>query len=119
MKQLATLTILALLITSACSFSPVVDQATFNVTATARAMPVPPVTIEPAIVPPTATAETLVPTVTPVPCLILGNIDSKGVKRYFMPGNPNYSQVKISKPGEQCFVTEADAQAAGFAKAGN
>ena len=45
-------------------------------------------------------------------CLIKGNINSKGVKIYHMPGGMYY---KIVKP-EQCFATEAEAQAAGFAK---
>jgi len=103
--------VFVLLILSACAFSPVVDQATFDVTATARAQPVPPVTIEPQVVPPTPE---LVPTVTPT-CTILGNINAQGVKTAFKPGDAPYSQVKINKPGEQCFATMDDAVAAGFA----
>ena len=53
-------------------------------------------------------------TSTTASCLIKGNIASgTGKKIYHMPGGASY---KIVKP-EQCFNTEAEAQAAGFAKA--
>lgn len=45
-------------------------------------------------------------------CIIKGNINTKGYKIYHVPGGQYY---KIVKP-EQCFATEADAQAAGFVK---
>ena len=45
-------------------------------------------------------------------CLIKGNISTGGKKIYHMPGGALY---KIVKP-EQCFRTEAEAQAAGFVK---
>jgi len=51
-------------------------------------------------------------TSTPANCVIKGNINSKGYKIYHIPGGAFY---KITKP-EQCFATEAEAQAAGFVK---
>ncbi len=51
-------------------------------------------------------------TSTPASCVIKGNINSKGYKIYHVPGGQYY---KIVKP-EQCFNTEAEAQAAGFVK---
>lgn len=112
MKYLAV--ILALITISACTFTPVLPQAEFEAYATARAQPVPPVTIEPQVVPPTATVE-LVPTVTPTAtCTILGNINAQGIKTAFKPGDAPYSQVKLDKPGERCFATMDEAVAAGF-----
>ncbi|MDR3642222.1 MAG: hypothetical protein P4L74_01170 [Candidatus Doudnabacteria bacterium] len=47
-------------------------------------------------------------------CLIKGNISTGGRKLYHVPGGASY---KVVKP-EQCFNTEAEALAAGFAKSG-
>lgn len=72
-----------------------------------RLLPPPPPlpTVTPDVVPPT-----------PDPCtLVRGNIDRNGRKLYHLPGMPNFNQVVP----EMCFVTEADAQAAGFVRAGN
>lgn len=51
---------------------------------------------------------------------IKGNINSEGVKLYHLPvGCPSYKTTDIDKAGEQMFVSEADAIAAGWNKAGN
>lgn len=50
---------------------------------------------------------------------VKGNINSKGEKIYHYPGCPSYNQTKIDKAGEQLFVSEADAIAAGWTKAAN
>lgn len=50
---------------------------------------------------------------------VKGNINSKGDKLYHLPGCPSYEQTQIDKAGEQLFVSEADAIAAGWSKAGN
>lgn len=47
-----------------------------------------------------------------VSCLIKGNISSKGKKIYHLPGGAFYERTNP----EQCFATEAQAQAAGFVK---
>lgn len=59
----------------------------------------------------------VLPTITPTPCepVIKGNISRDNRKLYHLPGMPNYNQVVP----EEVFCTEADAQAAGFEKAGN
>ena len=61
--------------------------------------------------------DTPVPTVSSTPpaatnCLIKGNIASGGRKIYHVPGGAFYKTVKP----EQCFNTEAEAQAAGYIK---
>lgn len=76
-------------------------------------------TIEPQVTPPTATAEPLLPTVTPTPGCInaKGNISDTGEKIYHCPGQANYNNVKIDKEGEAIFATEQEAIDAGFRKA--
>lgn len=50
---------------------------------------------------------------------IKGNISRSGEKIYHVPGGANYNQVKIDESaGEMFFRTEAEAQAAGWRKAG-
>lgn len=75
-------------------------------------------TIKPAVLQTTAKTVGEKPIVagtsTPGSCLIKGNINSKGQKIYHVLGGAFY---KIVKP-EQCFASEADAQAAGFVKSG-
>lgn len=126
MKYLAAL---VLLIAAACS--PIVvdtrDAATAHATQTAisRApvsglggtlrirVHVPPVTIEPAVVP-TATPE-------PTACepVVKGNISQDGRKLYHLPGMRNYQQVKIDEAkGERVFCDEQSAIDAGWSKAG-
>lgn len=73
-------------------------------------LPTPDNPVLPTVVKPTATPE----------CNIAGNINAQGRRLYHMPDSPNYSQVVIDESkGEKWFCTEADAQAAGFVKAGN
>ena len=51
---------------------------------------------------------------------IKGNINSKGDKIYHFPGCASYNQTQIdTSKGERWFVSEAEAQAAGWRKAGN
>jgi endonuclease YncB( thermonuclease family) len=64
--------------------------------------------------------------VTPVPpassvptsCIIKGNVSAKGEKIYHLPGGAFYDQTTISGPDERMFCSEAEAQAAGWRKAG-
>ena len=50
-----------------------------------------------------------------VQCLIKGNINSKGVKIYHLPGSSAYNSTKIdTDQGERWFCTEAEAIAAGW-----
>lgn len=55
------------------------------------------------------------------PCdLIKGNISQDGRMLYHAPGMPNYDQVKIDEAkGERFFCSEAEAQDAGWIRAGN
>ena len=51
----------------------------------------------------------------PDDCKIKGNINSKGVKIYHVPGQEYYTRTKISPAkGERYFCTEAEARAAGW-----
>lgn len=106
MKYLALVTLFVL---TACTIQPVRDLRAPEVAAatqTARAEAIPPITIEPS----------LLPTVTPTPCdaVIKGNIRN-GRKLYHLPGMRNYNQVIA----EEMFCTEQDAMDAGYTKAGN
>lgn len=59
---------------------------------------------------PAVFAETVAGTTTP--CVIKGNISTNGKKIYHVPGGSFYNRVNP----EQCFLTEAEARAAGFVK---
>ena len=49
------------------------------------------------------------------PCLIKGNISSRGERIYHVPGGAYYSRTKISPAtGERFFCSEAEAKAAGW-----
>ena len=49
------------------------------------------------------------------PCLIKGNISSRGERMYHVPGGAYYSRTKISPAkGERFFCSEAEAKAAGW-----
>lgn len=51
----------------------------------------------------------------PQDCKIKGNINSKGVRIYHVPGQDYYTRTKISpSKGERYFCTEAEARAAGW-----
>ena len=50
---------------------------------------------------------------------VKGNINSKGDKIYHLPSCPSYEQTQIDKAGEQLFVSEAEAIAAGWSRSGN
>ena len=51
-------------------------------------------------------------------CAIKGNISSKGVRIYHMPGQEHYGLTRISAAkGERWFCSEAEAQAAGWRRA--
>jgi endonuclease YncB( thermonuclease family) len=51
----------------------------------------------------------------PNPCAVKGNISAKGEKIYHLPGQRDYSAVRISAAkGEAYFCSEAEAKAAGF-----
>jgi hypothetical protein len=60
----------------------------------------------------------LLPTITPSvapPCVVKGNVTSKGEKIYHTTASPNYNQVVIDwEHGEQCFDTAEEAEAAGW-----
>lgn len=57
----------------------------------------------------------------PVPdqrCAIKGNISSKGVRIYHLPGQENYARTRINpRKGERWFCTEAEARQAGWRRA--
>jgi endonuclease YncB( thermonuclease family) len=69
-------------------------------------------------VPVSAQAELLAPTsaaAAPSPqCIIKGNVNRKGERIYFQPGQLDYARVNMTKPGTRWFCTEHDAQAAGW-----
>lgn len=52
-------------------------------------------------------------------CYIKGNINSKKKKLYHAPGCPSYNSTLINKPGERCFNSASEAEAAGWVMAGN
>ncbi len=53
-------------------------------------------------------------------CKIKGNISyNSGRHIYHMPGQNNYSDTRINRPGERWFCSEAEAHAAGWRKAKN
>ena len=64
-------------------------------------------------VPLDAQRKLLAPCETP-DCNIKGNLNRKGERIYFLPGQPNYSKVNMDKPGTQWFCTEDAAKAAGW-----
>lgn len=66
---------------------------------------------EPAPTTTPAVQQTEAANATAAPCVVKGNISSTG-KIYHMQGGSFYARVKP----EQCFATEAEAQAAGFRK---
>jgi endonuclease YncB( thermonuclease family) len=47
-------------------------------------------------------------------CIIKGNVNSKGERIYFRPGQLNYSNLNMAKPGKRWFCTEIEAKAAGW-----
>jgi len=60
-------------------------------------------------------APTAAPTTAPtVVCMIKGNVNRLGEKRYFLPSSINYKNVQA----EAMFCTEAEAIANGYVKAG-
>jgi endonuclease YncB( thermonuclease family) len=69
-------------------------------------------------VPVSAQAELLAPAsaaAAPSPqCTIKGNVNRKGERIYFRPGQLDYARVDMSKPGKRWFCTDQDAQAAGW-----
>ena len=69
-------------------------------------------------VPITAQAELLAPASAiqaPSPdCIIKGNINRKGERIYFQPGQLEYARVNMTKPGTPWFCSEEEAQAAGW-----
>lgn len=99
-------------------------QATAKAEKTAAAIlssTVPPVTIEPAVVP-SEEVGLLEPEPTPAPpCdVVKGNISKDGRKLYHVAGMANYNQVKIDESaGERFFCSAAEAEAAGWVRAGN
>ncbi len=69
-------------------------------------------------VPITAQAELLAPVSAaeaPSPsCVIKGNVNRKGERIYFRPGQLDYARVNMEKPGKRWFCTEDEAKAAGW-----
>ena len=59
------------------------------------------------------------PNTAPDGCGIKGNINRDGVRIYHMPGQQHYSRTRINTgTGERWFCSEAEAQAAGWRRAG-
>lgn len=75
--------------------------------------PVPPVTIEPQVLP------TEEPTATPTPECVnaKANINANDEHIYHLPTDANYNTVKIDKDGEAIYCTAVEAEAAGFRRA--
>ena len=69
-------------------------------------------------VPVTAQAELLAPesaSQAPSPnCIIKGNVNRKGERIYFRPGQLDYARVNMNKPGKRWFCTEDEAVTAGW-----
>jgi endonuclease YncB( thermonuclease family) len=69
-------------------------------------------------VPVSAQAELLAPASAadaPSPeCVIKGNVNRKGERIYFRPGQLYYSRIDMNKPGKRWFCTEQEAEAAGW-----
>ena len=70
------------------------------------------------VVPISAQAQLLAPAsaaAAPSPdCLIKGNVNRKGERIYFRPGQLDYARINMTKPGKRWFCTETDARAAGW-----
>ena len=47
-------------------------------------------------------------------CIIKGNVNRKGERIYFRPGQLDYAHVDMAKPGKRWFCTEDEAKAAGW-----
>jgi hypothetical protein len=47
-------------------------------------------------------------------CIIKGNVNRKGERIYFRPGQLDYARVDMIKPGKRWFCTEDEAKAAGW-----
>jgi endonuclease YncB( thermonuclease family) len=71
-----------------------------------------------ASVPISAQAELLAPesaAQAPSPeCIIKGNVNRKGERIYFRPGQLDYARIDMGKPGRRWFCTEQEAQTAGW-----
>jgi endonuclease YncB( thermonuclease family) len=69
-------------------------------------------------VPVSAQAELLAPTsaagAPSSECVIKGNVNRRGERIYFRPGQLDYARIDMSKPGKRWFCTEQDAEAAGW-----
>jgi len=72
-------------------------------------------------VPITAQAELLAPAsaaqAPSLGCIIKGNLNRKGERIYFRPGQLDYSRVNMSKPGTRWFCSEQEAESAGWRRA--
>jgi hypothetical protein len=47
-------------------------------------------------------------------CIIKGNVNHKGERIYFRPGQLDYAHVNMAKPGVRWFCTEDEAKAGGW-----
>jgi hypothetical protein len=47
-------------------------------------------------------------------CIIKGNINRKGERIYFRPGQLDYGRIDMAKPGKRWFCSDEEAQAAGW-----
>jgi endonuclease YncB( thermonuclease family) len=69
-------------------------------------------------VPTTAQAELIAPAsvdqARPTNCVIKGNVNRKGERIYFLPGQLDYAEVNMAKPGKRWFCSEEEAKAAGW-----
>ena len=47
-------------------------------------------------------------------CIIKGNVNRRGERIYFLPGQLDYPRVNMDKPGTQRFCTEDEAKSSGW-----
>lgn len=110
---LITLGLLFALLLAACSPTFPLVQDTRSATATNTPWIVGPVNDTPTPV----AVVTATPAATPI-CLIKGNINTKGEKHYFTPGQANYVRTIVDpSKGERWFCTAEEAEAAGWTHA--
>lgn len=112
---------LTVLIVTACSFvvkdtrtpEEIAHYTEVHATQTAEAE----TALLPTVTPEAPPIPTIEPEVLPEPCVVKGNVTSKGEKIFHVEGQANYRTVIIDPDhGERCFDTEEDAVAAGWRK---
>ncbi len=124
MKRFATLLLFAILLTACGQLQGDVltlKTADPRLSIGIRLLPAPAPDIAPDVLPAEEVGEVLPDPPPPPPCEVTkGNISRDGRKLYHVEGMANFNTVKINEAvGERFFCSPAEAEAAGWTRAGN